>query len=74
MGLGHEGLDALEVELDHLVIHGVGIGGQRTPLRVPALGLEERLRDLVAREDRGGHAELRAHVGDGGAFGNREAS
>ena len=51
-----------------LVVLGVRVGGQRYPYVAASLCLEELLRRLIGREDRGRRAQLRAHVGDGGAF------
>ena len=48
-----------------LVVLYVRVGGQRYPYVAAALCLEELLGCLVGREDRGGSAQLSAHVGDG---------
>ena len=69
----HIRLDGAEVKVDDAIVVGIGIGFQLHPVLLAPLRPEELARDLIAGENRGGHAELRAHVGDGGSFGNREA-
>ena len=70
VGRGGQGLQGGQVDLHHLVIGGVGIGGERRVVLGPAHGREKGLGDLVGREDRGGGPEFRAHVGDDGALGH----
>ena len=60
----------IEIDFDHAVIFGIGIGRKRDPVRLSSLRGEEFARHGVGRENGTGHAELRAHVGDRCALGN----
>ena len=65
-------LERGQVDVDHPFVLRRGV---RLELHVglfAPLGLEERLGHLVGGEDRGGHAELGAHVRDRGALGDRQ--
>ena len=68
VGLGHQGLQGGKVDLDDLVVGGIRVGLEFRPVGLAALGLEERAGHVIRREDGGGRAQLRAHVGDGGAL------
>ena len=65
---GHHGDERGQIHGDLLVIYRVGIGGERRPVLLTSLRAEKFTRDFVGGEDGGGGAELRAHVGDGGAL------
>ena len=72
VGLGHQGLQGAQVDLDQLVVGGVLIGAQGHEVLLALLGLEEGMGHLVRGEDGGGGPQLRTHVGDGGALGDGE--
>ena len=67
MRAGRHRLDQAQVELQHAVIPRAFVGLQFGPILTAALSLQKRQRRRVAREDRRGHAQFRAHVGDGRA-------
>ena len=62
-----------EVDVYFLVVNCVGVCGHRNVVLFSALSLEELESSLVGRENRGGSAELCAHVGDGSALRNGQA-
>ena len=66
------GLERGEVDVDDAVVFGVGVGDEFGPDGAASLRLEEGAGAGVGREDGGGHAQLGAHVGDGGALGDGE--
>ena len=67
-----ERLECGQIDGVLLVVLCVRVGSQRHPYVAAALRLEERLGRLVGREDRGGSAQLRAHVGDSRALRHRQ--
>ena len=67
---GGQRLECGQVDGILLVIDRIRVGGQLDPHVAAALRLEELLRFLVGREDRGRRAQLGAHVGDGRALGH----
>ena len=68
-----QGLEGGEVEFPGFVVVGGRVVGQELhPIAAAALGFEEGLGGGVGGEDRGGHPELGAHIGDGGAAGHIE--
>ena len=72
MRAGGQRLQRGEVEVDHLVIYGVGVGGEGNVIRFTALRFQERMRRLVTGENRRGSAQFRAHIRDGGALGHAQ--
>ena len=72
MGAGGQRAEGGEVNIDHLVVYRVVVRPDRHPVGLPALGAHEFTGDLVRREDGGRGAELRPHIGDGGAFRHRQ--
>ena len=68
VGTGGEGSELAEVDHDVLVIDSVVVGLELGIGVLAALRLQEGEGVLVGREDRGGSAQLGAHVGDGRAL------
>ncbi len=79
------GLEGIEVDLDHEVVillrilRDLRVGGQQVLVGLgqgrdarPLGGVEVDLGAIVVGEDRGGGAELGAHVGDGALAGGRD--
>ncbi len=73
MRLGYHRLQFGQVYLYRIIVFCSGIGLEPGPLVFPPLGLHEFLGHIVAGEYGGGGAQLGAHVGDGGPFGNGQA-
>ena len=61
-----------KVDLNDLVVHGVRVGGQRHIILFAPLRLQKGMGDFVAWKNGGCRAQLRAHIGDGGALGYRQ--
>ena len=72
VGAGRHRRQFGKVDVQRLVVNGVRVGRKGSIILLAALSLQEFPGYLVGREDRGGGAKLRAHVGDGGA--HREPS
>ena len=66
---GGEGDERREVDRDRLVIHGVGVRLYGAVGSLAPLAHEEFPRPLVGGKEGGRRAELRPHIGDGGALG-----
>ena len=71
-GKRDERLDCREVDLERVVVAGIGVGGEGPPGRVAPEAREVAPGDLVRGEDRRGQAELGAHVRDRRALGHRQ--
>ena len=65
-GQGDQRLERVQVELDAVVVLGVGIRSERPPLRLAPEQAEVLAGGLVGREHAGGEGQLGAHVADGG--------
>ena len=74
MGAGNQGLEGGQVDVQNLIVFGIGVGSQRHKILLAALGLEECAGDLVGGEDGGGGAQLGAHIGDGGTLGHAQGA
>ena len=72
MGACRQRAQGVQIDLDHFVIHRVGIGSQLHPICLATLRLHERAGHIVRREDGGGRAQLGTHIGDGGALRHRQ--
>ena len=72
MGAGGQGLQRPQVDGEHPVVAGVGVGGEGGEIPLAALGGQKLAGDLVGGEDGGGGPQLGAHVGDGGPLGHAE--
>ena len=56
MGLGHQGLQGVQVDIDNFIIFGVRVRAQFPEIRFPALGLQEGAGHFVTGEYGGGGA------------------
>ena len=68
----HQRLERVQVEVDLLVVQGVGVGGERLPVGRASQEREVLARGLVGREHARRRPELGAHVADGCALGQRQ--
>ena len=71
-GQRDERLERGQIQLDLLVVLGIGVGSERTPVGAASEPLEVLPRRLVRGEHAGRQRQLGAHVADGRALGERE--